>query len=149
MRRLTAVRTCLSAMPGLAQSAMCLQLLWQRRSLGSKFRRIPEARRSSDVVGEFYRCVSCNGSVKNTILSKTCSTNIKIIQPRERQRVCKQALQNKRPRGKRTGNSADHGELIMSPSEGDFDDFDDDALWNFVPRNAQHLEQNRIPLSPH
>jgi hypothetical protein len=37
----------------------------------------------------------------------------------------------------------------MSPSEGDFDDFDDDALWNFVPRNAQHLEQNPIPLSPH
>jgi hypothetical protein len=45
-----------------------------------------------------------------------------------------------------TGNSADHGELNMSPSEGDFDD---DALWNFVPRNVQHLEQNPIPLSPH
>jgi hypothetical protein len=37
----------------------------------------------------------------------------------------------------------------MSPSEGEFDDFDDDALWNFAPRNVQHLEQNPIPLNPH
>jgi hypothetical protein len=37
----------------------------------------------------------------------------------------------------------------MGPSEGDFDDFDDDARWNFVPGNVQHLEQNPIPLSPH
>jgi hypothetical protein len=37
----------------------------------------------------------------------------------------------------------------MSPSDGDFDDFDDDAQWNFVPRNIQHLGQSPIPLSPH
>jgi hypothetical protein len=37
----------------------------------------------------------------------------------------------------------------MGPSEGDFDDFDDDALWNFVPGNVRDLEQNPIPLSPH
>ncbi len=37
----------------------------------------------------------------------------------------------------------------MSPSDGDFDDFDDDAQWNFVPTNIQHLGQNSIPLSPH
>ncbi len=37
----------------------------------------------------------------------------------------------------------------MGPSEGDFDDFEDDALWNFVPGNVRDLEQNPIPFSPH
>jgi hypothetical protein len=37
----------------------------------------------------------------------------------------------------------------MSPPEDKFDDFDDDAQWNYVPKKVRHLEPNPIPLSPH
>jgi hypothetical protein len=68
-------------MQGLAQRTICLQLLWQRHALGSKFR----------ALAKFYRVLPCNGSAKITFLSKICITYIVIIQPRERRRVCQRA----------------------------------------------------------
>jgi hypothetical protein len=41
------------------------------------------------------------------------------------------------------------GEIIMSPPEEDFDDFDNDELWGFTPKKAPRPEYSPIPLSPH